>query len=182
MVEQQSAYSALQALAQKSLASAHQLPAQIDIAPQWSGVGFSMMGFYFVVPMGELAEMLEIPQFTRLPGVHAWVKGVANVRGRLLPLFDMGGFFSTPLVGHKKNQRLLVLDNDYVYAGLWVDQVLGMQYFPVDAKGSGMGDVQLPGRSSDFVDGYYEADGRQWFVFQPQLLSQDAEFLGVAAS
>ena len=92
MAEYNAAFQHLADLAQKSLDAAQQLPAQEDATPQWSGVGFSMFGKRFVVSMGELNEMLEVPIFTKLPGVKPWVKGVANVRGRLLPIFDLAAF------------------------------------------------------------------------------------------
>jgi twitching motility protein PilI len=181
MSDQVSAYNVLQGLANKSLSNAQQLPAQIDTVEQWSGVGFSVLDFDFVIPMQELAEMLEIPPYTRLPSVHNWVKGVSNVRGRLLPLFDLAAFYSGSLSGHKKNQRLLVLDNPSVYAGLWVDRVFGMQYFDASSKVAKV-NMALPSRLSDFVNGYYEQDGRRWMVFSSQVLSRDADFLNVAVS
>ena len=181
MVEPMSAYSTLQALARSSLSSAQQLPAQIDAVPQWNGVGFSLLGFDFVVPMDELVEMLEVPAFTRLPSVRPWVRGVSNVRGRLLPLFDLAMFFSGSLAGNKKHQRLLVLDNHDVYAGLWVDRVFGMQYFSVDAEKLAFPD-NVPERVMEFVDGCYEANGRRWMVFRPELLAKDDHFWNVAVA
>lgn len=174
-----SAYGVLQLLAEKSLRSAQQLPAQSGAVEQWRGIGFSLLGFDFVVPMEELVEMLEVPAYTRLPGVHSWVKGVANVRGRLLPLFDLAAFFSGSLAGHKKNQRLLVLDRQNIYAGLWVDAVFGMQYFPADARTDVLPD-NFPASLSAFTDGNFNVDGRHWTVFRPFTLCNEPQFLDVA--
>lgn len=181
MSDQVSAYDVLQGLATRSLSHAQQLPSQIDTVEQWSGIGFSLLGLDFVVPMNELAEMLEVPAYTRLPGVHPWVKGVSNVRGRLLPLFDLAAFYSGSLSGHKKHQRLLVVDNQQVYAGLWVDQVFGMQYFDASSKVDNIS-VDLPSGLVKAVDGYYETDGRQWMVFSSKVLSEDPHFLKVAVN
>jgi twitching motility protein PilI len=179
MTESVSAFSVLQSLAAKSLGSAQQLPAQLDVVEQWRGIGFSLLGFDFVVPMEELVEMLEVPVHTRLPGVRPWVKGVANIRGRLLPLFDLAAFFSGSLTGNKKNQRLLVLDKQSVYAGLWVDAVHGMQYFPVHQRSSILPDA-FPAELTKFTEGCFDIDGRQWTVFHPLLLCQETTFLDVA--
>ena len=179
MTEGVSAFNVLQSLAAKSLGAAQQLPAQAGVVEQWRGIGFSLLGFDFIVPMEELVEMLEIPEFTRLPGVHSWVKGVANIRGRLLPVFDLAAFFSGALVGSKKNQRLLVIDKQNLYAGLWVDAVYGMQYFPVDTRSD-----NVPAALSEyllrFTDGCFDVDGRKWIVFHPVLLCQEPQFLDVA--
>jgi twitching motility protein PilI len=64
MSEPQAAFQALLDLAQRSRAAARGLPAQTDIRPHWSGIGFSLMGSNFVAPMGEVSEMLEVPSYT----------------------------------------------------------------------------------------------------------------------
>ena len=33
--------------------------------------------------------MLAVPPLTRVPGAKTWVKGIANVRGQLLPVLDL---------------------------------------------------------------------------------------------
>lgn len=73
------------------------LPAQQEAVQSWSGIGFRMGGRFFVAPMGEVGEVLHEPRYTQLPGVKTWVKGVANVRGRLLPIMDLCGFLGTEL-------------------------------------------------------------------------------------
>ncbi len=181
MADDQAAYHALRTLAQKSLLAAQQLPAQVDARPQWSGVGFSLLGMNFVVSMGELNEMLEVPTFTKLPGVQPWVKGVANVRGRLLPVFDLAAYFGGSLIGAKKQQRLLVIDREKIYAGLWVDQVFGMQYFLADTRRDNFPQA-LPESLEDFVDGYFEHDGLTWSVFHPLRLMEKSQFLDVASN
>ena len=181
MSDQVSAYEVLQRLAKRSLSHAQQLPSQIETVEQWSGIGFSLLGLHFVIPMDELTEMLEIPAYTRLPGVHPWIKGVSNIRGRLLPLFDLAMFYSGTLSGHKKNQRLLVLDNQSIYAGLWVDQVLGRQYFDADSR-MDLGDVILPEELAECIESYYESDGKRWMVFSSKALCEDSRFLNVAVN
>mgnify|MGYP000660447196 CR=1 FL=1 len=176
---EQAAFEALVDLARRSKRSAKDLPAQVDIKPHWSGVGFSLMGHHLVAPMGSIAEMLEVPSYTRLPGVQPWVRGVANVRGRLLPLFDMAAFFGGRLSGHRKRRRVLVLDMGEVYTGLVVDQVLGMQHFPVDAFSAAAGDIDSDLQA--FASGsYQQQDGPRWTVFNPAELGGDARFANAA--
>lgn len=172
------AFKELASLATSSLEFASALPAQIDATPYWSGVGFSLLGLQFVIPMGEISEMLEVPGCTRLPGVYSWVKGVANVRGRLLPVLDMAEFFNSSLTSSRKQQRILVLDNEEIYAGLWVDQVFGMQHFPVDNQLTSMPD-SVPEVIRPFITGGYQAN-KPWYVFSPMVLLQDQRFLDAA--
>src|SRR5690349_17442792 len=131
MAESLEPFAALIALAQSSVQHAHGLPAQVDIKPHWTGVGFTLAGQRVVAPMSEVAEILSVPNITRLPGVKPWVRGVANVRGRLLPLLDLEVFFGGGLPGNRKQHRVLALEYGDLFTGLIVSEVHGMQHFPV---------------------------------------------------
>ncbi|HWV15343.1 MAG TPA: chemotaxis protein CheW [Cellvibrio sp.] len=180
MSEPQAAFTALLKLAESSRANAQGLPAQADIRPSWSGIGFSLMGNYFVAPIGEVSEMLQVPNYTHLPGVQPWVKGVANVRGRLLPLFDLAAFFGDRLTGSRKHRRVLVLETETLYSGLMVDRVFGMQHFPMDEYSEQAG--ILPNNVMPFVTGSYASGGQQWSLFRPALLAEDPRFTNAAKS
>src|SRR5690606_41913672 len=95
-----------------------------------SGIGFRMGERFFVAPMGEVGEVLHEPRYTLLPGVRGWVKGVANVRGRLLPIMDLCGFFGNELSPLRKLRRVLVVDHQEIFAGLAVCEVFWMHHFP----------------------------------------------------
>ena len=86
MSDAQSPFQLLVALDQRCRTLAAGLPSQQQTVQTWSGIGFRMGERYFVAPMGEVGEVLHEPRHTLLPGVKNWVKGVANVRGRLLPV------------------------------------------------------------------------------------------------
>ncbi len=174
----QQAYQTLVNLALQSRRSAKGLPAQVDITPHWSGIGFELLGRRFVAPMGEVSEMLEVPYYTRLPGVQPWVRGVANVRGRLLPVCDLATFMGDRIHTARKQQRILVLETEDLYTGLLVDQVFGMQHFPVDTFNSELSYQHEA--MQGFSDGCYQVEGVEWTVFSPAKLSADAQFLNAA--
>ncbi|MGQ9424930.1 chemotaxis protein CheW [Gilvimarinus sp. F26214L] len=180
MAESQAAFDALVDLAQRSRRSAKGLPSQTKVQPQWSGIGFTLLGQHFVAPLGEVSELLEFPSYTRLPGVQPWVLGVANVRGRLLPLLDLATFLGGELGGARKLHRVLVLEMDELYAGLVVDSALGMQHFPTDSFSVEL--ASLDEQVKPYVTGSYtKTDGDQpWYVFSPARLSDDPQFLNAA--
>ncbi len=176
--QSQEAFQALVNLALQSRRSAKGLPSQVDIKPHWSGIGFELLGRRFVAPMGEVGEMLEVPFFTRLPGVQPWVKGVANVRGRLLPICDLAAFLGDRIHSSRKQQRILVLENNDLYTGLLVDQVFGMQHFPVDTYSDQLSYQHRA--AAPFSDGCYINNGVEWTVFSPFKLSVDPHFSNAA--
>lgn len=145
---------------------------------QWSGIGFSLFDEHFIAPVGEVSEMLEIPISTRLPGVQPWVLGVANVRGRLLPLFDMAAFFGGKLSAAKKQHRVLILERDNIYAGLVVDQVFGMQHFPNETFEE-QADSSLDAVQS-CLSGCYQLPDRSWQIFSTAKLIDDPRFANAA--
>lgn len=172
-------FGALLDLARRSMINAQGLPLQVDIKPYWTGVGFKLAGRHFVAPMGEVAEILAQPASTRLPGVQSWVRGVSNVRGRLLPLIDLESFFGGHL-GPRKNRRVLALELGDLYSGLIVSEVFGMQHFPVDTFKTEVPDAL--GALEPFLAGSYRHNEINWTVFSPFKLAQNAEFFNAAAS
>lgn len=172
-------FAALLDLAQRSVTHASGLPAQLNIKPHWTGIGFQLGGQRMVAPMGEVAEILAVPGTTRLPGVQSWVRGVANVRGRLLPLIDLEAFFGGSLSGGRKGHRVLALELGDLFSGLIVSQVYGMQHIPVDQFSD-----QVP-EALDFMSAYlagsYQHNGHEWAVFSPFVLARDARFFNAAA-
>ncbi|TVZ37235.1 twitching motility protein PilI [Alteromonadaceae bacterium 2753L.S.0a.02] len=174
-----SAFQALASLAQRSRSSAAGLPARQDAAPRWSGIGFSLLGHNFVAPMSHVSELMELPAATRLPGVQTWVIGLSNVRGRLLPLFDLALFFGGAMTSPKKHQRVLVLETDTLYSGIVVDRAFGMQHFTSDSYGECQ--QTLPDTLTGFVEGAYnDMHGAAWPVFSMAKLASDSRFTNAA--
>lgn len=132
---------------------------------------------WFVAPMGEVAEILHEPRYTQLPGVKSWVRGVANVRGRLLPLIDLCSFFGAETVAQRKQRRVLVVEHQDVLSGLIVDEVFGMQHFAVDTFTEQLPSLEAAIRP--FVYGVFQCS-QPWLVFSPQRLAQHQDFLDVA--
>lgn len=179
-MSKQAAYQALASLAAISKQSAKGLPAQQASAPRWSGVGFSFMGLKFVTPMGVVAELMEVPESTRLPGVRPWVIGLSNVRGRLLALFDLPMFLDGKLASQKKRRRVLVLETENIYSGLVVDKAFGMQHFFVDSFRSDSDGV--PKKIAPFVKGSYsDARDERWYVFNMEMLAAEDRFVNAAS-
>lgn len=80
----------------------------------------------YAVGLSGIAEVVTAPGTTRVPGLPRWLTGVANWRGRVLPVLDL-----RPLLGEEQNplpssSRLVILSADQVEAGLLVDSVLGL--------------------------------------------------------
>lgn len=155
------------------------LPAQEEVIELWNGIGFVLAGRKYVVPMGEVSEILHVPRFTQVPGVKSWMNGVANVRGRLLPVMDLASFFGLQATARtNRDRRVLVVEHGDIFSGLIVDSVHGMQYFPVDSYQQSSLDV--PSVMKPFVLGQYIKNDEAWVVFSPFKFAEDPSFVDVA--
>ncbi|WP_269618830.1 chemotaxis protein CheW [Zhongshania sp. BJYM1] len=170
----------LQSLAQRFRADFSALPSARDNrAITWSGVGFRIGEQYCVTAMDDIAEVLTEPAVTRLPGVKPWVRGVANVRGRLLPLVDLTAFIEDRVNSEQRQRRVLVIEKGEIYLGLIVDDVFGMQHFDAETF-SLKSDLSTPAMAN-YIQGCYQHGQRQWLVFRPVQLIEDDNFYTVAA-
>ena len=153
------------------------LPAQKEMVELRKLVGFSVLGENCVIPLNELSEVLEVPKCIKLPRVKSWVCGLANVRGRLLPIIDAADFFGGALAGPLRERRVLVLDRDGIYVGLIVDTVHGIKSLPL----SEYRETRHNGPLAPFVEGSFSEEGRGLPLFCVQKLVEDSQFLSVSA-
>ncbi|SET46599.1 MULTISPECIES: chemotaxis protein CheW [Marinobacter] len=179
MSAQATPFAVLTDIARRSRSLAAGLPEQQEAVTLWNGIGFMLAGQRFVAPMGEVVEILHLPRFTHVPGVHPFMLGVANVRGRLLPLIDLAQFFGLPRSARSnRDRRVLVVEQDDIFTGLVVDDVAGMQYFAEDSFVSRSENIHEA--VSPFVQGGYVRDDEIWNVFSTFALIDDERFLDVS--
>ena len=167
-------------IARRSRSHSQGLPEQVDVKNDWSGIGFLLGEMHLVAAMSDISEILSIPSLTPLPGVQSWVKGVANVRGRLLPIIDFGQFLDVQRQPSTGKRGIIVVEVGELYCGLIVDQIFGMKHFPIDALADNSNDFLAESMCS-FVEGTYVEDNNQaWSIFQPDLLLENESFMNAS--
>lgn len=129
-----------------------ELPRQEDALGYWGGVAFRLLGEQLLVPTADLVEILPPPKATRVPGAKFWVKGIANVRGTLVPVFDLREMLSDNEVPTGKRSGMLILEHQGFRTGVIVDEVLGMRRFPSDQYRE-----QRPGSTAEALVAYIKA-------------------------
>ena len=125
----------LKALEKRSRSVAAGNTPEASAGKEWVGVAFRMGGETFLVAREETREVLGYPAaVTRIPGVKSWVKGLANVRGQLLPMVDLRQFLGSGTTASGRNTRVVVVNHREIPAGLMVDEVLGAITSPYGAE------------------------------------------------
>lgn len=178
MTEAQTAFQLLADIDQRCRTLAAGLPFQETRQQDWSGIGFRMGGRCYVASMGEVSEILHEPRYAALPGVKPWVRGIANLRGRLLPIIDLCAYFGHELSPVRKQRRVLVVDHHDSFVGLLVDEVLGLQHFS-QASLMPRQEAQADDNIAAFICGQFLRD-QAWLVFSPWALAQAPGFKDVA--
>lgn len=161
------------------LAKARQSGRQGGQEDDWRGVVFTIGNQRLVAPMGEVSEVLMIPEYTHVPLVKPWMIGIANVRGRLLPLTDLATFLRISDRSKQLNQRkIIVIDHPTLFVGLLVDQVLGIERFTRSQYRAEAIDKNSP--FAPYNHGKFSRDEEDWFVFMPSLLAKDPRYSDAA--
>lgn len=165
-------------IAELGLRNAQGLPQQEQVEDVWGGIGFSFGGRNYVSALGEIEETMMIPRYTLIPRVQDWVLGLANVRGQLVPLLDLGRFIGRRSSLDSPRSRMLLVETGELMVGLVVDMVAGMQRFP--EKNFSRQVHQVPESIFPFLRGTYSRDGDEWIVLSLRAWMQDEHLRNVA--
>lgn len=178
-VASETPFTLLRDIESRSRTRAMGLPQQVEVRRTWSGIGFRVGDLMLVSSLGEVNEMLTIPRMTRVPNAKPWVRGVANVRGLLMPIVDLRGFIEGVLIEEDRRTRVLLIEHDNLAAGLVVNEAMGLRHFFDEERVGGVSDLPEPYR--EFIVGGYKQGNTQWGVFSMPTLATCKRFLEVAA-
>ena len=154
------------------------LPQQEQNEEEWLGIGFRLGSLFLVAPLGEVSEILTPPSLSHVPRTKAWVCGIANVRGNLMPIMDLQGYLHDQAAALNRRSRILVVNHQGVYSGLVVDAVLGLRHFRDDQRCE-----ELPGddaRIYEYMAHGFRTESEHWGVFSMHRLAETPQFLKAA--
>jgi twitching motility protein PilI len=171
-------YALLKEIENRSRGMALGLPQQVEVRRTWSGIGFRIGDLLMVSSLGEISEILVFPPLTRVPQAKPWVKGIANVRGNLLPVMDLRGFIEGIPTEMDRRSRIVMIQSENLTAGLLVDEAMGMRHFFDEERVGGLS--SLPEQYREFITAGYKQGNTQWGVFSMTRLATNKRFLEVA--
>ena len=118
-----------------------------------SWVTFSLAGEVFALPVEPIREVLRVTSITRVPHAPQPIRGVTNLRGRVIPVIDLRRRIDLPTTDLDRSSRVIVVASRGRLLGLLVDVV--HQVLRVD-----LNQVQAPPEDvmteqSDYILGVY---------------------------
>ncbi len=84
---------------------------------------FNVRNEEYAVNISYVTEIVGMQKISEVPDVPEFIKGVINLRGKVIPLMDVRLRFGLPWQDYNDRTTIIVLEVDNVSTGLVVDQV-----------------------------------------------------------
>lgn len=178
-VQSQEPFALLREIQTRSQQKALGLPQKVEARRTWSGIGFRLGEQRLVSPTDEVLEILKYPPLTRVPSALSWVKGIANIRGSLVPVMDLKAFLGDEPVKLTRATRVLVIQQGGFTSGLLVDEVMGMRHFFEEEHSERMPEVSS--NLGSYLSGAFKQGNFLWGIFDMRDLAKSPRFLEVAS-
>src|SRR5919198_4274220 len=86
-------------------------------------VVFQLGAELYGVEIARVHEIIRLQAVTRVPRAPAFVEGVINLRGKVIPVVDLRRRFGLPMAEHTRSSRIVVLEIGDQVVGFIVDGV-----------------------------------------------------------
>jgi purine-binding chemotaxis protein CheW len=90
---------------------------------------FTLAGEPFAVALGFAREVVSFEGYTIVPGAPPPLLGVANLRGTVMPIFDLRPLLGFPPHPVERRTNTLILGDRSLQAAIAIDAVLGLETF-----------------------------------------------------
>ena len=105
----------------------------VPAASEWLDVlEFRLADERYAIETRYVREAAPFKNLTPLPGTPPFVRGVVNVRGRILPVFDLKKLFDLPEQGVTDLHRIIVIAGSDMEFGLLADATVGVRSISSD--------------------------------------------------
>ena len=140
---------------------------------------FAVDGEDFGVGIGVVTEIVGMQKVMEVPDVPHFIRGVINLRGKVIPLLDVRARFGVPQVAYTDRTVVVVIEVDRVPTGLIVDKVFdiaefateGVEHLQSSARGGHRPLVTSVSKRGDRVSFIVDANA---LVGQSQLAPSDS--------
>ena len=93
---------------------------------------FTLDGSYYGLPLALALEILTVSSITKLPRVADYVKGIINLRGKVIPVLDVRKKLGIEERPYDDSNCIIVIDIRDMHVGLIVDMVSEVATVPSD--------------------------------------------------
>jgi purine-binding chemotaxis protein CheW len=134
-------------------------------------VAFTLGEEEYAIDINFTQEIMRIPSLTKLPNTPPFLEGVFNLRGKVIPVFDLKKKFLMSQTERSIDSRLLILDLDGIQAGIIVDDV--SEVMKIDKESIKNLDTEIVGLSKNSIEGVYIVEERIIIVLNVSKLKSE---------
>jgi purine-binding chemotaxis protein CheW len=140
---------------------------------------FFLAGEEYGVEILKVREIIGMMSVTPVPGMPAYVNGVVNLRGKVIPVIDLRLKFSMEAVAQTSESCIIVLDVQGRLMGMQVDRVSEV----LDIAGGDIEDAPPVGDGADtaFILGMAKSKGRVKILLDIDRVLQDPSLMNPGA-
>lgn len=117
-------------------------------------VTFNLLKEEFGVEISSVQEIIRAADITPVPGAPSHVRGVINLRGKIIPVVDLRRRFSLPEVDSSDDQRIVVVELGSKRIGMLVDSVSQVVKVPVEVV------EEMPDEAINVDENYIKGVGK----------------------
>ena len=121
-------------------------------------VVFRLADEYYALDIQAVQEIVRMQTITSIPGADAWVEGITNLRGRVVPVIDLRRRCNIAASDYTQETRIVVVSSSTGMVGLIVDAVSEVMRIPSDQIEPPSGIVSVPENS--YLRGVAKLDDR----------------------
>ena len=135
------------------------LPEAADGTARVQRYGFRIGAYRFVHDLSLAVELLELPRCYALPNAREWFAGLVNLRGNLVPVFDLKSLLGASGPTSYRNMLLVIGKGERV-AGMVIDGT--PDHITIDAGSRVENPEHVPDVLREFLQGAYDYAGEVW--------------------
>lgn len=94
-------------------------------------IGFKLNTNEYTVPILKVQEIINVPSITKLPQSPPYIKGVTNLRGKIIPIIDLKKLMN--INDFTEGSKVVVLSSGQITFGVLVDSITGVIYVEEDS-------------------------------------------------
>ena len=136
-------------------------------------LGFMAADQAYSLHINFVKEILRVPRIFTLPQTPAFLKGVIELRGHILPILDLKERFSLGTV-HQKKWRIIVITVSNQMIGLLVDKVT--EVFPTSPKEIRPTPHVIHKSILPFIEGIVSVKEQLYYILNPNNLLSPKEY------
>jgi purine-binding chemotaxis protein CheW len=96
-------------------------------------IEFRLAGEKYAIERADIREVIPLKELTAVPCTPAFVRGIVNVRGQIIPVIDMKKFFDLPDEGIADVHMVILVQWQEMEAGIEADAVTGVRTIARDS-------------------------------------------------